>query len=64
MTKISHPLIGDAKYGDKNHNVMYDENFNWNNLFLHAHSLQFKHPFLDKEFLLKAEFPKDWADLI
>ena len=34
--KISHPLIGDTKYGDKNHNVMFDENFGWNNLFLHA----------------------------
>ena len=63
MNKISHPLIGDAKYGDKNHNVMYDENFGWNNLFLHAHTLKFTHPFLNKEFTLKAEFPKDWSDL-
>jgi len=63
MNKISHPLIGDAKYGDKNHNVMYDENFKWNNLFLHAHSLEFTHPFLEKELFLKADFPKNWVDL-
>ena len=63
MNKISNPLIGDAKYGDKNHNLMYDENFHWNNLFLHAHSLQFTHPFLEKDLFLKAEFPKDWLEL-
>lgn len=60
MNKISHPLIGDAKYGDKNHDLMFDENFGWKNLFLHAGSLTFKHPFSLEELLLKAPFPEDW----
>ncbi|MFK8060242.1 MAG: pseudouridine synthase [Polaribacter sp.] len=61
--KISHPLIGDPKYGDKNHNVMFDQHFRWNNLFLHAATLEFKHPFTSEELSLKASFPKDWIDL-
>jgi tRNA pseudouridine65 synthase len=45
MNKISHPLIGDAKYGDKNHDLMYENQFGFKNLFLHAGQLEFTHPF-------------------
>jgi len=58
--KISHPLIGDAKYGDKNHDMMFDENFGWKNLFLHAGKLEFTHPFSSEKMILKGPFPKDW----
>jgi tRNA pseudouridine65 synthase len=58
--KISHPLIGDAKYGDKNHDLMFEENFGWKNLFLHAGKLEFTHPFSSEKLILKASFPKDW----
>lgn len=61
--KISHPLIGDAKYGDKNHDVMFDNNFGFKNLFLHAGRLEFKHPFTNEKMILKASFPKDWTTL-
>ncbi|APG64476.1 pseudouridine synthase [Tenacibaculum todarodis] len=61
--KISHPLIGDPKYGDKNHNVMFDENFNCANMFLHAGILEFKHPFSEDKLVLKSTFPKDWISL-
>ena len=63
MNKISNPLIGDAKYGDKNHNVMFMENFGWNNLFLHAYRLEFKHPFTNEALKLKTELPKNWMAL-
>ncbi len=58
--KISHPLIGDPKYGDKNHNIMYQENFNCENLFLHAKNLEFVHPFSKEKLSLSVSFPKDW----
>ena len=45
MNKLSTPLINDAKYGDKNHDTMYGEQFGWTNLFLHAGSLAFTRPF-------------------
>ncbi len=63
MNKISHPLIGDTKYGDKNHDTMFLENFGWKNMFLHAHTLEFTHPHNEEKLLLKATFPKDWIDL-
>ena len=61
--KISHPLIGDPKYGDKNHDLMFEENFGWKNMFLHAGKLDFKHPFTTEKLTLKATFPKDWVTL-
>jgi tRNA pseudouridine65 synthase len=61
--KISHPLIGDAKYGDKNHNLMFEENFGWKKLFLHAGELTFKHPFSNEDLVLRAIFPEDWISL-
>ncbi|QOD61341.1 pseudouridine synthase [Polaribacter haliotis] len=61
--KISNPLIGDPKYGDKNHNIMFEENFNCANMFLHAGRLEFTHPFSLEKLVLKASFPKDWISL-
>ncbi|CAM1333176.1 pseudouridine synthase [Tenacibaculum aestuariivivum] len=60
MNKISHPLIGDPKYGDKNHNLMFINNFSCDNLFLHAYSLKFIHPFSKKQQIIKASLPDDW----
>ena len=63
MNKVSTPLINDAKYGDKNHDIMYGEQFGWKNLFLHAGSLAFTHPFSNQELVLKSSFPDDWIQL-
>lgn len=61
--KISHPLLGDPKYGDKNHNTMFAENFGWENLFLHAYSLHFIHPFSTEKLTLTANLPNNWTEL-
>ena len=63
MNKLSTPLINDAKYGDKNHDTMYGEQFGWTNLFLHAGSLAFTHPFSNQKLVLKSSFPDDWIQL-
>ncbi|MGB0892288.1 MAG: pseudouridine synthase [Flavobacteriaceae bacterium] len=60
MNKISNPLIGDPKYGDKNHNVMFEDNFDCKNLFLHANSLDFIHPFSKENLELKSTLPNNW----
>jgi tRNA pseudouridine65 synthase len=60
MNKISHPLIGDTKYGDKNHDMMFDKNFGCKNMFLHAGSLEFIHPYSKKPLKVNAVFPEDW----
>lgn len=63
MTKISHPLIGDGKYGDKNHDDMFIEKFGCNNLFLHAGKLNFTHPFTSEKINLTASFNDNWIHL-
>jgi tRNA pseudouridine65 synthase len=63
MNKVSTPLINDAKYGDKNHDLMYAEQFGWRNLFLHAGSLEFIHPFTNQKLTLKSSFSGDWIQL-
>ncbi|WP_010135407.1 pseudouridine synthase [Ochrovirga pacifica] len=60
MNKLSHPLIGDPKYGDRFHNRMFAERWNCNKLFLHAASLIFPHPFLAKEIQIIAPCPPHW----
>lgn len=63
MKKISHPIIGDGKYGDHRHDAMYRSQFGWENLFLHAGSLGFKHPFSEELLHIRAPFSKNWRAL-
>lgn len=63
MNKISHPIIGDYKYGDRFHNRMFEGNFNCHNLFLHALSLKIKHPITNKVLKISASLPNDWKTI-
>ena len=58
--KISHPIIGDPKYGNRHHNHMFINEFGVDNLFLHAASLEFVHPFLNTEHLVQAGKDAFW----
>lgn len=40
MQEIGHPVIGDAKYGDFAINKKFKQDFDYENQFLHAHSLK------------------------
>lgn len=63
MNKISHPIIGDYKHGDRFHNRNFEQNFNWHTMFLHAASLDFAHPYSNQNIELKADFPENWNQL-
>jgi tRNA pseudouridine65 synthase len=63
LNKISHPLLGDPKYGDRFHNRMFTSEFEIDNLFLHAKELQFTHPFTKKHQCISAELPKHWQSI-
>lgn len=63
MNKLSTPLLNDTKYGDKNHNTMYEKKFGWKNLFLHAGCLVFTHPFTNQKLILKSSFSNEWIEL-
>jgi len=60
MNKISHPLIGDPKYGDRFHNRMFEDTFNNQAMFLHAKTLEFTHPYTHKKHLLETDFSENW----
>ncbi len=63
MNKISHPIIGDTKYGDRFHNRMFADKFNCPALLLHAYSIEFRHPILGKNILITADFSTVWKQL-
>lgn len=60
--KISHPIIGDHKYGNRHHNRMFEEQLKLPNLFLHASEIVFKHPFLNSEIKVIANKPTFWEE--
>jgi len=60
LNKINHPLIGDPKYGDRFHNRMFENKFNCKTMFLHAHEINFVHPFTKKTICIVADFPEQW----
>jgi tRNA pseudouridine65 synthase len=62
--KISHPIIGDPKYGNRHHNHMFIERFGIDNLFLHAYSLMFKHPFTGDQIDVQVDPPSFWNDFL
>lgn len=62
--KMAHPIIGDPKYGNRHHNHMFIEKFGINNLFLHAKSLAFIHPFTKEKIFLETQVPEFWNSLI
>lgn len=61
MNKISHPIVGDYKYGDRFHNRMFENEFDCENLFLHAYSLHFTQPITKEKIGLNASLPNDWG---
>ena len=63
LNKISHPIVGDYKYGDRFHNRMFETELHCIYMFLHAHSLNFSHPITNEKFQLTANFPSDWEKL-
>lgn len=63
LNKISHPIIGDPKYGDRFHNRMFETEFNCSNMFLHAGKIEFTHPFSKNPICISTEFPPHWLDI-
>lgn len=58
--KISHPIIGDPKHGNRHHNHFFQERFDLGMLFLHASQLAFVHPITQEKMEVSAEKPAFW----
>lgn len=61
--RISHPIIGDYQHGDYRHNRFFAQQLTCSQLLLHAHTLQFRHPYTQLLTTLKAPFPAHWQQL-
>ncbi len=61
LNKISHPIIGDPKYGDRFHNRMFENEFNCTKMFLHALKIQFIHPVTKQTISVQSDFPSHWT---
>lgn len=57
MQYISHPVVGDEKYG-------YRKTMKTNGQLLHAHQLTFEHPRTHEKVTVEAELPKQFADIL
>lgn len=56
---ISHPLIGDVRYGKGEHNRMFRERFGLQRLALHAVALSFTHPVTGERLQVRAPLTED-----
>ena len=62
MNKISHPIIGDHKYGNRHHNRMFEEELKYPNMFLHAYQISFRHPVTKEEVCINVTPPEFWLN--
>ena len=58
---LSHPLIGDVRYGKGEHNRLFRERFGLHRLALHALELAFDHPGTGEHLRITAPLPEDLA---
>ena len=61
LKHISHPLIGDSKYGKGEHNRFFRDKFGLTRLGLHAAAISFTHPQSGEDLTLEAPLPEDFA---
>ena len=61
LKHISHPLIGDVRYGKGEHNRLFRERFGLHRLALHALELGFDHPVSGERLKIAAPVPEDLA---
>jgi len=64
MKHISHPIIGDTRYGKGSHNRFFREHFNSHRLLLHAQGLELQHPVTAEPLLLEAKLDQDFAGVV
>lgn len=64
LKHLSHPIIGDTRYGDGRHNRLFREHFNCPRLLLHAARLEFMHPRNGTRIEIAAPLDDDFARVL
>ncbi len=64
LKHVSHPIIGDVRYGKGDHNRHFRDCYDFHRLALHCTELSFCHPLLDRAVCIHASVPLDFATLL
>lgn len=64
LAGISHPIVGDTRYGDSAHNRLFREQFATHRMFLIAHQLAFPHPNNGELIDIKTKLDEEAADIL
>ena len=64
MKHISHPIIGDAKYGKGQHNRYFAEHLHAHRLLLHCSNMDMKHPVSGAEIAFHAPLEAEFQQLM
>jgi len=59
LKHITHPLVGDVRYGKGEHNRLFRERFGLHRLALHAWRLTLPHPVSGEPLVITAPLPED-----
>ena len=57
---ISHPILGDVRYGRGTHNRFIEERLGIRRLWLHARQVTFQHPLTDEALSISSGIPADF----
>lgn len=64
LKHISHPIVGDVKYGKGEHNRLFKEKLDSHRLLLAATKLTIRHPVTEKETILECPLEKSFSDAL
>ena len=64
LAHLRHPIIGDKRYGDRDHNRMLVEQFDCDRLFLTAVRLELTHPLTEKRLKIESSLDPDIETVI
>lgn len=59
LKHISHPIIGDVRYGKAEHNRLFRRRFALERMALHAHCIELPHPVTGERLTVTAPIPDD-----
>ena len=64
LKHLSHPIIGDTRYGKGKHTQYFRDHMKVDRMLLHAISLVFQHPYSQQTITLQAEVDDCWQKLL
>lgn len=64
LKHISHPIVGDTRYGKGDINRYFREHYQIHRLMLHCQQMAFSHPVSDQPLVIQAPLDEQWQHII